>query len=40
MERLKSFDFLSDKQRRKILYENAAEFFGLSEETIARHHGE
>jgi len=39
IERLESFEFLSDQQWRKILYENAAEFFGLSEETIARHHG-
>lgn len=39
IKRLESFDFLSDTQRRKILYENAATFFGLSEETIAKHHG-
>lgn len=39
LKRLYSFEFLSEKQRRKILYENAAEFFGLSEETIAKHHG-
>lgn len=39
IKRLQSFDFLTDKQRRKILYENAASFLRLSEETIARHNG-
>lgn len=39
IKRLESFDFLSDEQRRKILYKNAATFFRLSEETIAKHHG-
>lgn len=31
--------FLSDAQRRAILYDNAARFLRLSEEEIARHHG-
>jgi len=39
IERLHSLNFLTDKQQRKILYENAASFFRLSEETIAKHHG-
>ncbi len=39
IKRLHSFDFLTDKQRRKILYENAAGFLRLSEETIAKHYG-
>ncbi|WP_428234709.1 amidohydrolase family protein [Gracilimonas sp.] len=40
IKRLDELDFLSDKQRRNILYDNAARFFDLSEETIAKHHGE
>jgi predicted TIM-barrel fold metal-dependent hydrolase len=31
--------FLSDAQKRDILYNNAARFLRLSDETIARHHG-
>ena len=31
--------FLDDQQKRDILYDNAARFFRLGEETIARHHG-
>ncbi len=31
--------FLTDEQKRDILYDNAARFLELSEETIARHHG-
>jgi predicted TIM-barrel fold metal-dependent hydrolase len=31
--------FLSDEQKRDILYNNAARFLRLSEEEIARHHG-
>lgn len=31
--------FLSDSQKRGILYDNAARFLRLSEEVIARHHG-
>jgi hypothetical protein len=32
-------DFLSEEQRRNILYNNAARFLRLSKEEIARHHG-
>ncbi len=32
-------DFLSEEQKRNILYNNAARFLRLSEEEIARHHG-
>lgn len=38
IKRLESFGFLSDMQRRKILYENAAHFFRLSKKTMAKHH--
>jgi uncharacterized protein len=31
--------FLSDEQKRDILYNNAARFLRLTEEEIARHHG-
>jgi len=31
--------FLSDEQKRDILYNNAARFLRLSEQEIARHHG-
>lgn len=31
--------FLSEQQKRDILYNNAARFLRLSEEEIARHHG-
>ena len=31
--------FLSEEQKRDILYNNAARFLRLSEEEIARHHG-
>jgi len=36
---IESADFLSDEQKRDILYNNAARFLRLSEEEIARHHG-
>ncbi len=39
IKRLKAIDFLSDKQLRKILYENAARFFDLSEESMTKHYG-
>ncbi len=32
-------DYLSDEQKRDILYNNAARFLNLSGETIAKHHG-
>jgi uncharacterized protein len=31
--------FLSEEQKRDILYNNAARFLRLSDEEIARHHG-
>jgi predicted TIM-barrel fold metal-dependent hydrolase len=31
--------FLTEAQKRAILYDNAARFLGLDEDTIARHHG-
>lgn len=31
--------FLSEEQKRDILYNNAARFLRLSDEDIARHHG-
>lgn len=40
INRLESVDFLSDEQLQKILYDNAARFFDLNEETIAKHNGE
>ncbi|MGN8224315.1 amidohydrolase family protein [Gracilimonas sp. BCB1] len=39
LKRLNELDFLSDKQRRGILYDNAARFFDLSEETKVKHLG-
>ena len=36
---LRLVDFLSDEQKRDILYNNAARFLRLSEEQIAEHHG-
>ena len=36
---LESFDFLTQDEKRDILYNNAARFLRLSEEEIARHHG-
>ena len=40
IEAIESADFLSREQRRDILYNNAARFLRLSEEEIARHHGQ
>lgn len=37
---IQSAPFLSEEQKRDILYNNAARFLRLSEEEIARHHGE
>ncbi len=37
--RIKEAPFLSEQQKRDILYNNAARFLRLSEEEIARHHG-
>lgn len=36
---VESADFLSEEQKRDILYNNAARFLKLSEEQIAQHHG-
>lgn len=38
IEAIESADFLTDEQRRDILYHNAARFLRLSEDVIARHH--
>ena len=38
LEQLNSFDFLTDEDKRDVLYNNAARFLDLSEEDIARHH--
>ncbi len=38
LEAIETAPFLSPKQKRDILYNNAARFLRLSEETIARHH--
>ena len=40
IESIESADFLSEQQKRDILYNNAARFLRLSEEEIARHHSE
>lgn len=39
VQTVKNTPFLSEEEKRDILYYNAARFLGLSEETIARHHG-
>ena len=39
LEQLESFDFLTQDEKRDILYNNAARFLRLSKEEIARHHG-
>jgi uncharacterized protein len=36
---VESADFLSEEQKRDILYHNAARFLKLSEAQIAKHHG-
>ena len=38
IERIHSASYLSPKQKRAILYDNAARFLRLSEEEVARHH--
>ena len=38
LERLESFEFLTQEERRDILYNNAARFLRLSDEQIAAHH--
>ncbi|HET8819730.1 MAG TPA: amidohydrolase family protein [Xanthomonadaceae bacterium] len=39
LPRLEQVEWLTDAQRRAILYDNAARFLRLDEATIARHHG-
>lgn len=39
IEAVESAEFLSDEQKRDILYHNAARFLRLDREVIARHHG-
>lgn len=39
IDAITSADFLSEAQKRDILYNNAARFLRLSEDEIARHHG-
>ncbi len=39
VQAIETADFLSEEQKRDILYNNAARFLGLSEDVIARHHG-
>lgn len=39
IDNIKSADYLTDRQKRDILYNNAARFLQLSEEEIAAHHG-
>ena len=39
IDRIQSAGFLSDEQKRDILYNNAARFLRLSPQEIARHHG-
>ncbi len=38
LDQLESLEFLSDQEKRDILYNNAARFLGLTEEQIASHH--
>lgn len=40
IESIESADFLSQEQKRAILYDNAARFLRLSEEEIERHHSD
>ncbi len=39
IEAIETADFLTEEQKRDILYNNAARFLGLSQEQIAAHHG-
>jgi hypothetical protein len=39
IEAVDSADFLSDAQKRDILYDNAARFLRLADAQIAAHHG-
>ena len=39
IEAINTAEFLTEEQKRDILYNNAARFLRLSESEIARHHG-
>ena len=39
IETIESAPFLSEQQKRDILYNNAARFLRLSESEMAKHHG-
>ena len=39
IEAIEDAPFLSEGQKRNLLYDNAARFLRLSDETIAKHHG-
>ena len=39
VKRVKSIDYLSDREKKGILYDNAARFLRLTEDEIARYHG-
>jgi len=39
IDNIESAEYLTDSQKRNILYNNAARFLRLSEEEIAAHHG-
>ena len=39
IEAIETADFLTERQKRDVLYNNAARFLRFSEEEIARHHG-
>jgi uncharacterized protein len=39
MESIESADFLTEEQKRDIFYNNAARFLRLSDEEVAKHHG-
>ncbi len=39
IEKVRAAPFLTDQQKRDIFYNNAARFLSLSEEEIAKHHG-
>ncbi len=40
IQRIQGLDYLTDLEKAGILYDNAARFLRLDEETIARHHGQ
>ena len=40
IEAIEDADFLTEEQKRDILYHNAARFLRLTDEQIATHHGQ